>query len=232
MSARLRALPAERSSTTSSRSSRRRRSRRPSSGRSPRSRTRARRLAFRARALERQARPRRRRSGRIVIPTIGVSDVFVEGTGAGDLRKGPGHYPATPLPGERGTVAIAGHRTTYGAPFRQHRQARPRRPDRAADAVRALHLPGRAHADRAADRDCRSPTASTTTGSCSPPAIRSTRRPSGSSCSPRLVARGAAMRRIRVLTPSSVRRSVTTYVHMTVLAVRYETGTRTPVRTK
>ena len=43
--------------------------------------------------------------------------MFVEGTGAGDLRKGPGHYPATPLPGQRGTVAIAGHRTTYGAPF-------------------------------------------------------------------------------------------------------------------
>jgi sortase A len=56
--------------------------------------------------------------GRIVIPAIGVSDVFVQGTGSADLRKGPGHYPATPLPGERGTVAIAGHRTTYGAPFR------------------------------------------------------------------------------------------------------------------
>ena len=32
---------------------------------------------------------------------------------------GPGHYPETPLPGARGTVAIAGHRTTYGAPFRR-----------------------------------------------------------------------------------------------------------------
>jgi len=42
----------------------------------------------------------------------------VEGTDTGDLRKGPGHYPETPLPGERGTVGIAGHRTTYGAPFR------------------------------------------------------------------------------------------------------------------
>jgi sortase A len=76
-----------------------------------------RRLAFRARALERRlddGDP----IGRIVMPTIGVSDVFVQGTGAGDLRTGPGHYPQTPLPGERGTVAIAGHRTTYGAPFR------------------------------------------------------------------------------------------------------------------
>jgi sortase A len=29
----------------------------------------------------------------------------------------PGHYPATPLPGQLGNAAIAGHRTTYGAPF-------------------------------------------------------------------------------------------------------------------
>jgi sortase A len=34
-----------------------------------------------------------------------------------DLRKGPGHYPGTPLPGQPGNAAIAGHRTTYGAPF-------------------------------------------------------------------------------------------------------------------
>jgi sortase A len=76
-----------------------------------------RRLAFRARALERRLDPGDP-MGRIVMPTIGVSEVFVEGTEAGDLRTGPGHYPQTPLPGERGTVAIAGHRTTYGAPFR------------------------------------------------------------------------------------------------------------------
>jgi sortase A len=76
-----------------------------------------RRLAFRARALDRKVDPGDP-IGRIVIPTIGVSEVFVEGTGSGDLRAGPGHYPQTPLPGERGTVAIAGHRTTYGAPFR------------------------------------------------------------------------------------------------------------------
>ena len=34
------------------------------------------------------------------------------------MRKGPGHYPKTSFPGEGGTVAVAGHRTTYGAPFR------------------------------------------------------------------------------------------------------------------
>jgi sortase A len=56
--------------------------------------------------------------GRIEIPAIGVKDYVVEGTDLENLRKGPGHYPETPLPGDRGTVAIAGHRTTYGAPFR------------------------------------------------------------------------------------------------------------------
>jgi sortase A len=57
--------------------------------------------------------------GKIVIPSIGVSKYVVEGTDAESLRKGPGHYPATPLPGQHGTSAIAGHRTTYGAPFRK-----------------------------------------------------------------------------------------------------------------
>src|SRR5215204_5530614 len=54
----------------------------------------------------------------ITIPSIGVSEYVVEGTDTGSLRKGPGHYPETPLPGAPGTTAIAGHRTTYGAPFR------------------------------------------------------------------------------------------------------------------
>ena len=76
----------------------------------------ARRLAFAARALQRRSQPGDP-LGRIHMPSIGVDDVVVEGTGASDLRKGPGHYPDTPLPGGRGTVAIAGHRTTYGAPF-------------------------------------------------------------------------------------------------------------------
>jgi sortase A len=55
---------------------------------------------------------------KIELPTINKTAYVVEGTDTGDLRKGPGHYADTPLPGERGTVAIAGHRTTYGAPFR------------------------------------------------------------------------------------------------------------------
>ena len=56
--------------------------------------------------------------GRIDIPALDVHEYVVEGTDLEDLRKGPGHYADTPLPGERGTSAIAGHRTTYGAPFR------------------------------------------------------------------------------------------------------------------
>ena len=83
----------------------------------------SRRLAFAARSLKRRSKAGDA-LGRIRIPEIGVSDVFVEGTDAPDLRRGPGHYPATPLPGQRGTVAIAGHRTTYGAPFHDVDQLR------------------------------------------------------------------------------------------------------------
>src|SRR4051794_13063154 len=43
--------------------------------------------------------------------------VVVEGTGYEDLKRGPGHYPGTALPGQVGNFAVAGHRTTYGAPF-------------------------------------------------------------------------------------------------------------------
>lgn len=54
---------------------------------------------------------------RIKIPSIGVNKIVVEGVSAKDLRKGPGHFPETPMPGQFGNSAIAGHRTTYGAPF-------------------------------------------------------------------------------------------------------------------
>jgi sortase A len=55
--------------------------------------------------------------GDIRIPVIGINQVVVEGTNTPDLRKGPGHYIGTPLPGQDGNVAVAGHRTTYGHPF-------------------------------------------------------------------------------------------------------------------
>lgn len=57
--------------------------------------------------------------GRIAIPKIGADFVVVQGTDSASLRKGPGHYPSTTFPGLPGTVAIAGHRTTYLAPFRK-----------------------------------------------------------------------------------------------------------------
>jgi sortase A len=85
----------------------------------------ARRIAFAARAYNRHAKAGEA-VGRIDIPRIGLERVIVQGTGTTDLRKGPGHYPYTPLPGQRGTVAIAGHRTTYGAPFRNIDKVRPK----------------------------------------------------------------------------------------------------------
>jgi len=57
--------------------------------------------------------------GRISIPSIDVDIVVVQGTDASSLRRGPGHYPETAFPGEGKTIGIAGHRTTYLAPFRQ-----------------------------------------------------------------------------------------------------------------
>jgi sortase A len=55
--------------------------------------------------------------GIINIAKIDLQRVIVEGVDKADLKKGPGHYPGTPLPGQAGNSAIAGHRTTYGAPF-------------------------------------------------------------------------------------------------------------------
>lgn len=76
-----------------------------------------RRLAFLARSLKRRA-DDGEAIGRIRLPKIDASYVVVDGTDPDDLRKGPGLYPQTPFPGAGGTTAIAGHRTTYGAPFR------------------------------------------------------------------------------------------------------------------
>ncbi|CAN5282916.1 N/A [soil metagenome] len=56
---------------------------------------------------------------RMVLPSIGVDAMVVEGTSPAALRAGAGHYPTSPLPGEAGNVAIAGHRTTYGKPLNQ-----------------------------------------------------------------------------------------------------------------
>jgi sortase A len=55
--------------------------------------------------------------GYIKIPKIGLDMLFVQGVSVEALRRGPGHYPQSPLPGRAGNVAIAGHRTTYLHPF-------------------------------------------------------------------------------------------------------------------
>jgi sortase A len=75
------------------------------------------RITFLARELERRA-GEGSAVGRIVIPSIGASFVVVKGTTTGDLESGPGIFPETGFPGIPGTTAIAGHRTTYLAPFR------------------------------------------------------------------------------------------------------------------
>jgi sortase A len=75
------------------------------------------RIAYLARREERQV-PPGAALGRIVIPGIGADFTVVQGTDAASLERGPGHYPSTALPGLGQTVAIAGHRTTYLAPFR------------------------------------------------------------------------------------------------------------------
>ncbi|HYF46722.1 MAG TPA: class E sortase [Acidimicrobiales bacterium] len=56
-------------------------------------------------------------AGRVQIPSIGVDWIFYEGVDLSVLQNGPGHYQGTPLPGQPGNAGIAGHRTTYGAPF-------------------------------------------------------------------------------------------------------------------
>jgi sortase A len=73
-------------------------------------------------AADARAIARSRRDGQALaelrIPRIGLRTIVVRGATPADLRAGPGLLDGSPLPGQRGTVAIAGHRTTYGAPFR------------------------------------------------------------------------------------------------------------------
>jgi sortase A len=75
------------------------------------------RIAFLASSLQRRAGDGSP-VGRIRIPRIGVSFVIVNGTSTSALQSGPGIFPETVFPGRHGTTAIAGHRTTYLAPFR------------------------------------------------------------------------------------------------------------------
>jgi sortase A len=82
------------------------------------------RIAYLAAQLQHQAR-NGSPIGRIVIPAIGASFVMVDGTDTSDLESGPGFYTETTFPGIDGTTLIAGHRTTYLAPFRHIDQLHP-----------------------------------------------------------------------------------------------------------
>ena len=80
--------------------------------------TEKRRMAFLARRL-RSDLDRGKGAGRLKIDRIKANYVVVNGSDPASLRKGPGIYDDVPFPGAPGTTAIAGHRTTYGAPFRK-----------------------------------------------------------------------------------------------------------------
>ena len=74
------------------------------------------RVALLARVQRRQVKPGDP-IAKITIPKINLSKAVINGTNTADLRKGPGLIESTDLPGLGTTTAIAGHRTTYGAPF-------------------------------------------------------------------------------------------------------------------
>jgi sortase A len=83
------------------------------------------RIALLARQLKASA-PRGAAVGRILIPSLGASFVLVNGATTNALKEGPGIYSQTPFPGTPGaTTAIAGHRTTYLAPFRHVDKLKP-----------------------------------------------------------------------------------------------------------
>ncbi len=63
--------------------------------------------------------------GEITIPTIGAQFYIVEGVTLDLLTEGPGHFPNTPLPGQPGNAALAGHRVTYKAPFNRIDELKP-----------------------------------------------------------------------------------------------------------
>jgi sortase A len=112
--------------------------------------------------------------GRIVSRRMGVRIIFVQGTSwAHELSKGPGHYKRTSVPGLGKTTAIAGHRTTFGAPFRKI--------DRLARATRSCSssLTGRSATECSRTRSSSRTTGASSgsaasTSSSSPPVIRST----------------------------------------------------------
>ncbi|HEY2159845.1 MAG TPA: class E sortase [Solirubrobacteraceae bacterium] len=83
------------------------------------------RIAFYARLYARRA-VTGEAIGSIEFPKLHAGYDVIQGTDTASLEAGPGHYPATAFPGVPGdTVAIAGHRTTYLAPFRYLNELQP-----------------------------------------------------------------------------------------------------------
>ena len=62
---------------------------------------------------------------KLVIPRLDLDWTVVQGVARNDLKQGPGHFPESPMPGEFGNMAIAGHRTTWGEPFADLDQLQP-----------------------------------------------------------------------------------------------------------
>ena len=85
--------------------------------------------------------------GFIQIPQIGAEFYMVEGVELRWLQEGPGHFPQTPLPGQAGNAALAGHRTTYKAPFNRIDELKPGRSDLHRDPAGQVHLRGAAPTD-------------------------------------------------------------------------------------
>ncbi|MEA2198628.1 MAG: sortase [Solirubrobacteraceae bacterium] len=83
------------------------------------------RIAFYARLYARRA-VTGEQIGTIEFPVLHAGYAVIQGTDTASLEEGPGHYPETAFPGVPGdTVAIAGHRTTYLAPFRYLNNLKP-----------------------------------------------------------------------------------------------------------
>ena len=63
--------------------------------------------------------------GRIMVPRLGLDMILIDGTDEGSLEKGPGRDLRTYMPGQNRLVYIAGHRTTFLAPFSHIEELRP-----------------------------------------------------------------------------------------------------------
>ena len=92
---------------------------------------------------------------RLRVPRLDLNLVVVNGTSTSDLRRGPGRHLESFMPGEGKLVYVAGHRTTYGAPFSDIDQLEPGRQDLGRAAVRLGRVPRDEPSDRGRQRPLR-----------------------------------------------------------------------------